>query len=110
MAANVNARGPCALQAAAEAAAEELSSARADAEAEVSQLKGRVGYFQKLCSDTQKEVEEWRNRSEQLEARLHHHQVFGLGLWWEEGRGGAKKGGGVAESHHVANGAPVHAV
>ena len=29
---------------------------------QVSQLQGRVDYFQKLCGEAQKGVEEWRNK------------------------------------------------
>ena len=29
---------------------------------QVSRLQGRVDYFQKLCGEAQKDVEEWRNK------------------------------------------------
>lgn len=44
---------------------------------QVSQLRGRIDYLQQLASEAQKEAEEWRNKSEALEARLQRNQVRG---------------------------------
>lgn len=47
---------------------------------QVSQLRGRIDYLQQLASEAQKEAEEWRNKSEALEARLQRHQVRGYAM------------------------------
>ena len=40
----------------------ELDNERSTHSSLVEKLEGRVGYFETLCTDVQKELEEWRNK------------------------------------------------
>ena len=54
--------------------AQEMEKERSTHSSIVEKLEGRVKYFETLCTDAQKELDELRNKYQSLEARLLHHQ------------------------------------